>query len=370
MNGENVKWKLNNPANILLPVFLFVVLENLYNIKIAATVSISLATAFLISSYCRECKRRKEINWWNMIPVIFTLVLASFIQRFVDMGDFNIILPDAIILLLTLILFIFRKSVTKLIVFNYKKYAVRVHVNLNLLFIALGLTCLILAVYIISFFIERYLDFPNRFFGVGKLILFFILWSYITLEIYFLKSCISEEEYWPILNEKGNAIGYESKEHVYFSKKNTTVSTKNIHPVVRVLLIFDNKLFLKKYDSSDLCYPGKWDISISGHLLYGETFESCIRRLLSAYNIEGNNTRHLLKYTYENEYECQQVFLNYMLVNNTTIQKANLSNIKPWTMAQILDELSSNIFTDKLKKEFFLLKDLSFPYLLFDNKKS
>ncbi|MDR1730333.1 MAG: hypothetical protein LBR52_06695 [Prevotellaceae bacterium] len=368
MNGEKVKWKLNNPANILLPVFLFIVLENFYNVKVATTVSLTLATVFLISSYCRECRKKEVMNWWNMIYVIFAIVIASFILKFVDIGNFNLILPDAIILFLTFIIFLFRKCFTNLIVSNYRKYAIRVHVNLNLLFTALGLTSLILVVYIISFFIERYSGIPNRFFGIGKLILFLILWSYITLKVYFLKNYLSEEEYWPILNEKGNAIGYESKEHVYISKKNTAQSSKNIHPVIRILLIFDNKLLLKKYDSSDFYYPGKWDISISGHLLYGETFESCISRLLkSKFNINENNTRHLLKYTYENDNEYQQVFLNYMHVNDKMMQKADLSNIKPWTASQISDELDSNIFTDKLKKEIFLLKDLSFPYL-FDQK--
>jgi len=368
MNGGKVKWKLNNPANMLLPVFLFIVLENFFEVRVAGTVSISLAAVFLISAYYREYKKKEEVNWWSMLPIIFIIMVAGFIQRFVDVGDFNLILPEAVILFLFLMAFLFRKFITRLILSNYRKYAVRVHVNLNLLFVALGLTSLILVVFISSFFIEKHLGASNLFLGIGKLILFSILWGYITLKVHFLKDYLSEEEYLPILNNAGSAIGYESKAHVYFSKKNTASSQKNIHPVIRIFLIFDNKLFLKKYDSSDFYYPGKWDISVSGHLQYGETFESCIGRLLkSNYNIEENDTRHLLKYTYENDYEYQQVFLNYMIVNDTTVQNANLSNIKLWTVSQILDELDSNIFTDKLKKEINLLKDLSFPYL-FDGK--
>jgi len=53
-----------------------------------------------------------------------------------------------------------------------------------------------------------------------------------------------------------------------------------------------------------------------------------------------------------------------MHVNNIIMQNADLSNVKPWTITQVLDELDSNIFTDKLKKEIILLKELSFPYLI------
>ncbi len=361
MNCEKRKWKLNNPANILSPLFLFLILENFFNLKIAGTISISLATFILTYSYCHTCKKKKELNWWNMIPILFALVTATFILKFVELGKLNLILPDITILFFVLIFLIFRKFITKLIVNHYGKYAIKIHVNLNLLFIAIGLLGLVLTVYIVSFFIEKYLDFPNRFFGIGKLILFSILWSYITVKVYFLKNYMSEEEYWPILNEAGKVVGYESKECVYFSK----TLKKNNHPVIRILLIFDNKLFLKKYGSCDFYYPGKWDISISGHLLYGETFESCISRLLkNNYNIEENNTRYLLKYTYENSYENQQVFLNYMYVNNAILQKADFSDVKPWSVAQIFDELNSNIFTDKLRKEIVMLKNLPFPYFL------
>ncbi len=363
MNCEKKKCKLNNPANVLLPVFLFVVLENFYGIEIAGTVSISFATFFLVSSFCCMCIKKIELNW-NIIPILFILIFTTFVLKFVDAGEFNLILPDVIILFFFLICIIFRKAITRRILSNFGKRAVEVHLNFNLHFIAMGLTCIILTTYVVIFFLEKQFDLPYQFFGIEKLILFAILWIFIALKVRFLRKPLLEEEYLPILNAVGNAVGYESKGHVYSQKR----SKKNIHPVIRILLILDNKLLLKKLDCCDLFYPGKWDISISGYLLYGETFESCISRLLkNNYNIEENNTRYLLKYTYENSYERQQVFLNYVYINEKIIQSTDLLNIKPWSVSQLLDELDSNIFTDKLKKEVGLLKDLSFPYLFKKN---
>jgi len=247
--------------------------------------------------------------------------------------------------------------------------AVELRENINLLFVTLGFTGLILAVYIVSFFIERYFGIPSRFLAKEQLILFSILWVYITIKVHLLRGYLSKKEYWPILNEAGGVVGYESKDRVYYSKKMKDPLEKKLHPVIRILLISDNKLFLKENDFSDFYYPGKWDISISDHMLYGETYEDCIGRLLKKnYHIEENHAQYLLKYTYENSYECQQVFLNYMQVDSSVMQNADLTNVKPWTITQVLDELDSNIFTDKLKKEIILLKELSFPYLFSEGK--
>lgn len=362
-----MEWKLKNPANVLLPVFLFVVLENFYGVNIAG--SISLFVAFLFFLYW--CIR-KTLNWC-MLPILFIVATATFIMKSVNVGEFNVIMSEIIILFFALVFFLFRKPITKIMLSKFGKRAVGVQENLNLFFITLSFTSLIFVIYILSFFIERYFsnDLSHYLFAKEELVLLFILWSYMTIKVYILRTYLSKEEYWPILNEAGGVIGYESREHVYFSKEIKNPLKKNFHPVIRILLIFDNKLFFKKNDSTDFYYPGKWDISISGHLLYGETYEDCVGRLLKKnYNIEENHTQYLLKYTYENSYECQRVFLNYMYVSNIIMQNADLSNVKPWTIAQVLDELDSNIFTDKLKKEITLLKELSFPHLFNREKNS
>jgi len=363
-----MKWKLKNPANVLLPVFLFVILENFYGVNIAGLVSLSVTPLLFLYFYAHK---KERVLYWCVLPVLFIVATTAFIVKFVNFGEFNVIIPEVILLFFFLIIFLFRKPITKTILSNSGKLAIGIQENLNLSFITIGLAGIIFVTYIISFFIKRHLgdSIPNHFFVKEKLVLFFILWSYVTMRVYQLRAYLAKEEYWPILSETGNVIGYESREHVYFSKKTKNPLQKNFHPVIRILLISGNKLFLRKNDFTDLYYPDKWDTLASGHLLYGETYQDCINRLLKKnYNIEEGRAQYLLKYTYENNCECQQVFLHYMLVNDETLQNADTSNVKLWTLTQVLNELDSTIFTDKLKKEIILLKELSFPYLFSEGK--
>jgi len=294
------------------------------------------------------------------------IVVTALIVKFCNFGELNKIVTEVTMLTFLLILFLCRKWIVKSILSNTKKQSFGIQENLDLFFVAVKFTCTVFILTIIAFFIEHHFrgDVSYQLFAREQLILFSLLWIYTTAKFRFLKNYLSNAEYFPILNESGNVMGYESKEHLYLESKDENQPKKNIHPVIRILLILDDKLFLKKYDSSDLAYPDKWDASISEHLLFGETYEDGISRLLKKnYNIKENLTHYLLKYSYENNYEHQQVYLNYMHVNDSIMQNADLSNIKPWSITQILDELDSNIFTDKLKKEIILLKELSFPSL-------
>jgi isopentenyldiphosphate isomerase len=363
-----MKWNLKNPANVLLPIFLFIVLVSFYGVNVAGSVSLFIAVLFF--SYCYIYRKKRMLNWC-MLPILFIVAITVLIVKFVNFGEFNVILSESIILFFLLVFFLFRKPITKALLSNSGKQVIGIRENLNLFLITLTSTSLILVIYIISFFVKRHFGggIPDHFFATEKLILFFILWSYTTMRVYLLKGYLAKEEYWPILNEAGSVIGYESRAHVYFSKKIKNPLKKNSHPVIRILLISDNKLFLKKNDFTDLYYPDKWDTSASGHLLYGETYTDCINRLLKKnYNIEKSHAQYLLKYAYENNYECQQVFLHYMLIDDKILQNADLSNVKLWTITQVLNELDSTIFTDKLKKEIVLLKGLAFPHL-FNGKK-
>ncbi len=359
-----MKWKLKNPANVLIPIFLFVILENFYGVDIAGSISVFIG--FLLFSCYFIFKGKGMLNK-RMVPILFMVIIATFILKFIDFGDLQPVMGELVMLFFSIILLLFRKPITKRILSGSGKNAVGVQENLTLFFITLKLTIIIFMIYIVGFFIAYrfHKDVISDFlFKEEELLLFFCMWIYITIRIYLLRGYIDKEDYWPILNEKGGVIGYEPRGEVYSSKKVKNPLKKNCHPVVRVLLISDNKLLLRRNDFIDFTNSGKWDVSVSGHLLYGETYEECIDRLLKRnYNVEKGNAQYLLKYTFENRYERQWVFLHYMLANNLVLQNTDSLDVKLWTTTQILSDLDSDTFTDKLKKEVILLKNLSFPYL-------
>lgn len=366
MPEEKIKWILRNPIITLLPVFVFVVLENIlrdkpHGLDWACGVALTLNIFFIVYPYFFE--KRKELDW-HKSPYVLMIIFTTILLKLVDFKEFKPIAVESVMLIFSILGFVFRKRITG-VMLTVRTNKLGIIESVELFYRALRLTILVFVVYIGSFFLVYVVkkDFFILDFIIKEEMLFFILlWVYYTIKMIWLKSILNKEECWSILNGTDGVIGYESKEHVYYDeKKIKDIVQKNIHPLIRILLISDNKLLLKKNESSD-----KWDIPISGHMLYGETYKECITRLLKKnYNIDEDKIQYLLKYTHENQYELQRVFLHYLLVNSIILQDLDLGGkTKLWTSAQMQEELDSNIFSDKLKKEIILLKELSFPYLV------
>lgn len=173
------------------------------------------------------------------------------------------------------------------------------------------------------------------------------------LRLRMLNKRLDGEEWLPVISESGDVQGKVAKS-VSINLKN-----KFLHPLVRVALMYDGKLYLKSRDESRLLDPGKLDYPFEKYMQYKHNIEQAIKNLImKEIKTDKLPVRFLLKYVFENESTKRLIFL---YVSNITSEKAfkelNLEGGKLWTTNQIEDNIGNDIFSECFELEFEYLKN-------------
>jgi len=161
-----------------------------------------------------------------------------------------------------------------------------------------------------------------------------------------------KEEWWPIVNEQGKIVGNVQP---LVSLK---IEKKYMHPIIRILFIKENMIFLQKNCENDLIFPCLWDAAISNHIRTGETIEDCIERTAEEkYGLKDLKPFFLSNYIHRTENEQHYAFLFIACnVNNIEPNYQKINQAKWWTLQQIEENLSTGIFTQNFIIEYNLLQ--------------
>jgi isopentenyldiphosphate isomerase len=118
-----------------------------------------------------------------------------------------------------------------------------------------------------------------------------------------MNSVVSAEEIFPTVNEKGEVTGQASRSICHNG-------SKLLHPVVH-LYIFNSEgaLYLQKRSAGKDIQPGKWDISVGGHIGLNESpEEALLREAREELNIQHFSYRKVWEHVYENPFEKQYAY--------------------------------------------------------------
>ena len=129
-----------------------------------------------------------------------------------------------------------------------------------------------------------------------------------------------------------------------------------IHRVAHVLVFTPaGELLLQKRAPSKDIQPGKWDTSVGGHLRPGEDYRSAAYREMAEelgipHTVE---LEFLYKYELRNSVESENV-ATYRCVfgGRVDFERREISQVRPWSLAQIERCLGSGIFTANFEQEF------------------
>ncbi len=229
--------------------------------------------------------------------------------------------------------------------------------NLNEMFRMLWMLGAVIFIYIHAYLLAASLQVSNleytlKFIHDAYLVLFLFVVFYELIRVTLIRVKLLREEWWPILNEKGKMIGS------IHNKTSLSDPTKYIHPIIRVMLIEDNRIFLQKRCQQDLVYPGYWDTALSNHVKVNETVEQCISRTANErYGIKDLKPIFLSNYMHETDFEYHYAFL-FVACKLPELEhnKDYIDHAKWWTVQQIEDNLSTDIFTENFLSEFELVK--------------
>ena len=351
---KQIKESFFNPVLHLLPLLIFLVVDDFFGMNRGWEISLPIALGLLIYVYFVY----NRIFTWHLIFTVFYIVvsLIAWIETILPVKLVkNNIVYEVVILFGLLVFLLFRKQIQKIIT-GVISYLIPMTNNFNELYRVIWALFIVLFGYVSAFLIVDstvknetiYLLFLQYLY-VGILVFLAI---YEILRVQFIRVKLNKEEWWPIVSKQGKIIG--SIQHL--TSLNDTKRYR--HPVVHVLLIDKSMVLLKKRDFNDPESPDLWDSSISNHVKMGETIEKCVERSAEEkYGINNFRFMYLSNYSVEGKNERQYAFLFVSCLQaEYKLNPATLEQTKWWTQRQIEDNLEDGIFSENFKMEFDLLQ--------------
>ncbi len=346
------KRNLTNPALGLLPFFIFSILIGQVNTVLALGIAFGLSILPLIFRVRAEIRILYDVSAWSFL--ITGIGLAFLVPDLHP--QFSFILAEIVFVFSIMIFRLTRKSMIRRL---HKTQQVQRKHYLNESFQLLFQTQYALTFHLIVilgfrvFFILRYpvLDI------ILVLNLFQITLATIiiiqVLRFKILEKRLKKEEWLPVVTEQGDVQGRIAK------SVSQNLKNKFLHPLIRVALIHDGKLYLKSRDASRLLDPGKLDYPFEKYMQYNHNLEEAIANMIKKeVNTDKLPVRFILKYVFENENTKRLIFLYVSIITSEDAFNAlNLKNGKLWTPAQIEENIGNDVFCECFELEFEYLKN-------------
>ncbi|MDO5522457.1 MAG: hypothetical protein Q4G48_00240 [Bacteroidia bacterium] len=347
---KNIIKQLRNPAYGLIPMLVFTALLGWTDARIAMLIGLglSLVGVFVIRKYSRMLYDISAVTFAvSLLMLVFYNPLDSF-------GKFVIV--EIIFVLVLIISRLLRSRVILLLAKNKKP---NVRSNLSESFrvafqvqYALFFHLLMILVYYNVSTIRTPMVSTSQIMFVAQLIILAIIFMQV-LRFAVLDKKLKKEEWLPVVTEAGDVTGRVAKS---VSKE---MKNKFMHPVVRVALINNGRIYLKKRDASRLLNPGMLDYPFEKYMQYkhdiNQAVHNAIRREIG---IDEIPLRFLLKYIFENSNTKRLVFLYVSIIDDDEkFNKLKLHDGKLWTEKQIEDNKNANLFSECFELEFEYLKN-------------
>jgi isopentenyldiphosphate isomerase/intracellular septation protein A len=186
-------------------------------------------------------------------------------------------------------------------------------------------------------------------------ILFALVFGYefIKQRINARKPVISEEEEWlPVVNDQGEIVGKAPRSACHRGEK-------LLHPVVHLhVLNAQRHVYLQKRPLNKLVQPGKWDTAVGGHISFGETLETALKReAWEEIGLQNFSAKLVKTYRWDSEIESElvYVFVSYDF-KSIHLHSEEVEEGKFWTLKQIDSSMGKELFTPNFEYEYELLR--------------
>ena len=165
---------------------------------------------------------------------------------------------------------------------------------------------------------------------------------------------IPEDEEWlPLVSENGEIIGKAPRSLCHRGEK-------LLHPVVHLHVLNNQKhIYLQKRPMNKLVQPGKWDTAVGGHISFGETLETALKReAWEEIGLQNFSAKLVKTYRWDSEIESELVYVfvshDYKSIH---LHSDEVEEGQFWTSKQIDTNIGNGIFTPNFEYEYQLLKN-------------
>lgn len=359
---NKVKRGLDNQAIGLLPLLLFMFLDNYFSYLLSFIIGVTFC---FVSIFLYKLLSKDKVYQFLLLPTGITLVLYSFFIciRFEPVLFFYSPLITEVLLVVVLAFLGFAKrSILRRIRSSqhptYKRTLMRTTLsefffvaqliqNLYTLHLFIILVYSILPDSIQSVRMERFL---YREFGV---VIGVLLILYEQIRISMVQGSLRKEMWLPVLNDGGKVIGCIAR------SVSRSLPKKYYHPIVRIATIYQGKLYLVNRGKEAFVSPNTIDYPFYGYVLFRHSLESTVRETMGDLGEQDDlMPRFLIHYTFENEKVKHLVNLYVVCVRSEEVMnQIKQPNGKLWTAKQIEENLGSGVFSEYFEQEFAYLQN-------------
>lgn len=305
----------------------------------------------------------------NVCGLTFLLVLGAFIPTTLVWFIFNkSFFPDIFYIVLFEIIFVTLLTIAKLsktyisIFFGRKQNSIK-KVFLGEFFDVARLAQYALTLHLFIILIYRMVEVNSEYNGNMSFFIHFLLsliflFAIIVLEeVKTMKTVdqLRKEEWLPIVSESGEVTGRIARSVSY------TMKNRFMHPVVRVALIHEGKIYLQKRPDNSTFASGTYDHPFEKYMLFDHEIDTTVKNTISrAIGLNSGLTYNfLLKYVYENEDTKRLIFLYVSRIqDNTQLTKISQLKGKFWTTKQIDESfVDDELFSECFQLEYEYIKN-------------
>lgn len=359
---NKVKKGLDNQAFGLLPLLLFMFLDNYFSYLLSFIIGVVFC---LVCIFLYQILSKGRVYQFMLLPSAATLVLYSiFLCSKLEpvLFIYSPLITEVLLVVVLTIVGFSKRSVFQYIRNSekpiYQRTLMRTTVN-EFYFVSQ----LIQNVYTLHLFvlllygilpeamqnmrIERFL---YRELG---LLIGVMLIAYEQIRLSLMRGSLKKEMWLPVLNEKGKVIGCIAR------SVSCSLPKKYYHPVVRIAVLYKDMLYLVKRSKEAFVSPETLDYPFHSYVLFRHTIENTVKGAIGDLFFDKSTVpRFLIRYTYEDSKVKHLVSLYVVcLRTEEQLEKCKNRSGKLWTVKQIADNLNSGIFSSYFEKEFPYLQN-------------
>ena len=362
MLNIDVKKYASNPVIGLLPCILFVILRASY-----VQVEYALIAAFILTivgeTFLRTYYKSKGFSitfYMSGIALIITFIVWFLTNKYLTQTFTYVVVLEAVIVCLFMLL---RASRTYIGAHFFRQKNLLQKALLSEFYDCAVLIQYGLTLHIFSMLLYRQFKidaknvelYDTLFFAVIPIFIVLSFGIYQALKVRALTSKLRKEEWLPIVTEKGEVTGKIAK-NVSLNMKN-----KFLHPVVRVALVSNSKVYIQERPANEVLNPSKLDYPFEKYMLFSQEINLAARN--SIRNMVGHNLDisldFLLKHIFENENTKRLIFLFVAnLEDEHAIKREGKMKGKFWTVKQLEEGFADEIFSECFELEFEYLKNM------------
>ena len=163
----------------------------------------------------------------------------------------------------------------------------------------------------------------------------------------------NNEEIFPVVDENGTTVGKATRGECHSG-------SKLLHPVVH-LHLFDScgRIYLQQRPLWKDIQPGKWDTAVGGHIDYGETVDTALRReTQEELGLTGLSVEFLLKYVFESERERELVHVFRATYDGDVRPSDELDGGRFWSLDELREVFGKGVLTPNFEQEYLKISSL------------